>query len=93
MRLARNLVHTAVMALLESGAVSATKYAAPDFVVRATARRYRGRRLKGFPIDIALHLGRPNFAERKVIKRLRRVHQSFPVHKVSLRFAPVKKAR
>lgn len=74
--------------LLNDGVYKATKYVSEKSVVRATLRRYRGRISRGGNIEIALTVGRPNFAERKFIAACRKARVTFPVRTIQIKKAP-----
>lgn len=60
---------------------SATKYVSPKLVVRAT--RF------GKPqtdTDIRLKIGRPNYTERKFIKKCEKAEMSFPIKNIQIRW-------
>jgi hypothetical protein len=68
---------------------SATKYCAPDLVVRAVRRLYKGKIARHpAPLEIALHIGRPNYLERRFIKLCKRAGEPFPVKKIQLTLLP-----
>lgn len=78
--------------LVSSGARRATKFVTPKFVVRATIRRDRRRIPTKGTVEISLTIGRPNFAERRFIKALKKTGEPFPVKKIKLTF-PAKRKR
>lgn len=80
----------AIEALLSSGAHRATIFETTKSVVKATRRAYRGKFSRG-TIEVTLTAGRPNYAERKVIKTLIKAGEPFPVKKAKLQFLKKKK--
>lgn len=65
-----------------SGAKSAVKYVAKDYVVKAT---YHGKRRPGRRSDtLVVSIGRPNFAERLFIRKLVLQGVTFPVAKLQI---------
>jgi len=83
-----NAITNVVEQLLRMNAVKATKYLAPNHIVRATRKRYS---LMNGPkqstIEITLTIGKPNYAEREFVKACKKAGEPFPVKKVQLRFA------
>lgn len=67
----------------------ATIYVAPDLTVKASRqRRHDGRdRAATYLVTI----GKPNFAERRFIKKALQAHEPFPIKKVQLQYWPTKK--
>lgn len=65
----------------------ATKFIAPHLVVRATVVGAKKKKLrKGSDVDIRLTIGRPNYAERKMIKDLKKSGVAFPVSNIYFTF-------
>lgn len=87
MRAVSQVVH----ALISSGARTATKYVAPDMMIRATRRHRPKRRKKA--IEIVLTIGRPNHEARKFIARASKAGETFPVRKVQIKHWPAKRRR
>ena len=85
---APRIIGQVVHRLIMSGAWQATRYMAPNAVIRATMQRQRGKVPTKGPIDMVLHIGRPNYAERRFIKLCRKAKEPFPVSKIILKFAP-----
>ena len=77
-------------ALLQSDAWRAVKYRSRKEVFRATRILCRGkiRRGKNVPVEVVLHLGRPNYREREFIKKYAKAGGRFPVKKIQLQFPP-----
>lgn len=75
-----------VEAVLESGAVLATKYLSPTLTVRAKRRTYKRvtRKAVNEPVDIHLHIGKPNYAERQRIKKFG-PDQKYPIGGLDLK--------
>ena len=68
----RSLVSTMVFLVADDG--NAGNYRVAYFIdknliIRATRRRYKGKILKHGPVEIVFTIGKPNFAERKLIRR------------------------
>lgn len=86
-----NAISNTIEVLLRTDAVKATKYLAPNHIVRATRKNYKH---KGGPkdttIEIILTIGRPNYAEREFVKVCKKAGEPFPVKKIQLRM-PMKK--
>ena len=74
-----------------TNARKATKYVAPDYVIKASRlSKYDGRnKQESFVITI----GRPNYAEREFIKLAKKAGVKFPIKKIQLKFWPQKKPR
>lgn len=92
MKTARKHIAEVIEALLTVEARKATKYVSPDHVITATRKVYAGkidRRSK--TIDVVLKIGKPNYAEREFIKKLKIVKEPFPVKKIVLKFFKEKK--
>lgn len=89
-------VEAVVMNLIFHDAHRATKFVSPTEVVRATRRLYRadrGRIPKRGPIEIVLHLGRPNARELKIAKQYRKAGEPFPVKNLRFEFPAKPKKR
>lgn len=69
-------------AVLTDGIRKATKFIAPNLVVKATRRHKpdKRERLK----EIVVTIGRPNYAEREFIRSCRKAGEPFPVRKLQL---------
>jgi len=68
----------------------ATKYINPDFVIKATVKRFgegmKKNRFTGSGIcEICLTIGEPNFAERQFIKLCKKAKEQFPVKKIQVK--------
>ncbi len=65
----------------------ATKYISDKQIIRATRTTYKA--YKGKPdrgnIEINLTIGKPNFAEREFIKKLKKAKEPFPVKKIQFK--------
>lgn len=76
-----------VEALLFTESRRATKYVSDKFVITATRRVFKGKIDKrDKSIDVVMKIGKPNFAEREFIKKLKLVKEPFPVKKIVLNF-------
>ena len=66
----------------------ATKFLGEKMVVRATRRTYRGKiQTRPYsPVEILLHIGRPNYEERQFIAACKKAGEPFPVKKIQFRF-------
>ena len=81
-----------VTVLLENAAYSATRYLAPNLVVRAV--RIGGKHKIPRRIYISVKIDRPNYLERRFIKACLKAKEPFPIKKDQLRFPkPAKKAK
>ena len=69
----------------------ATKFLAPDLVVRLTRRLKFSKRNKRN--EYVLTIGKPNYLETKFIKLCKKAGEPFPVKKVQIKFNPKKKAK
>lgn len=79
-------INQCTSAILDGGAVRATKYESEKQVVTATRRLYGGKVNKRGNIEILLKIGRPNYAERKFITMAKKAGEPFPIKKVQVRF-------
>lgn len=88
------VVQVVVEALMDNHRVwKATKFVAPDLVVRATRPCVScGKKPGSKGETFALTIGRPNYAERKFIALCKKAGEKFPVRKVQLKFPPEKRA-
>jgi hypothetical protein len=75
--------------ILGDGAYKAVKYLSPTLTIKATRKRYKGKILKSRAIDIVFTVGRPNYEEREVIKRHKKMGMDFPLNHMSEKFLPV----
>lgn len=66
----------------------ATKFLGEKLVVRATRRTYGGRiQTRTYsPVEIQLHIGRPNYEERRFIAACKRAGEPFPAKKIQFKF-------
>ena len=82
-----------ISVLLNSGAVTATKYISDKLTIRASLKLCK----KKFPpincgsLDIVLTIGSPNYEARQFIRDCKKAKESFPVKKIQLKFLPRKK--
>lgn len=76
--------------ILLGGAYKATKYMSEKLTIKATRKRYKGKILKGHTVDIVFTLGKPNYEERKFIKRAKSMGMAFPLNQITLKY-PLKK--
>ena len=84
-------VEAVVMALTHNRAWMATKFVSEKETIRATQCLERGRVPRG-SIDIRLHIGRPNYSERKFIRDWKGTGLDFPVKKIVLKFPPKRRS-
>lgn len=75
--------------LLGHEARTATKYIAPDQIVRATRIGKPDKRNKN--VSVVLTFGKPNYSEQLFIKKCKKAGEPFPVKKVQLKFWPKKR--
>lgn len=85
-----NAITNVLEQIMRSDAVRATKYIAPNHIVRATRKSYKYRGGPKDNFEIMLTIGKPNYAEREFVKKCKKAGEPFPVKKVQLRF-PMKK--
>lgn len=64
--------------------IRATDYFSPKFIIRAVRKTYGKKIVKG-NIEIALTIGKPNYAEREFIKLCQKANEPFPVKKLQLK--------
>lgn len=85
-------VSDVVVACLETGAKTATKYISDKLVIRVSAKLIGGKlppkRVKS--LGFVLTIGAPNFEAREFIKVCKKAKEPFPVKKIQLKF-PSKK--
>ena len=78
-----------VEAILDNNDVlRATKYISPKEIVRATRRSWRihnRKTHKNKPIEIVLHIGRPNYLEREFIALCQKAKEPFPIKRIQLK--------
>jgi hypothetical protein len=69
--------------LVLGGAKRATRFLAPDLVVKATGRfaHRNGRR----SIDMVVTVGKPNYAERGFVRACKKASEPFPIKNVQLK--------
>ena len=78
-----NVITQVVEQLLRADSVKATKYLAPNLVVRAVRKRYGNKIVdRGGRIEISLTIGRPNYVEREFIKLCQKAKEPFPIKKI-----------
>lgn len=85
------LVKRVYQALVATDAVRATHYCSPYCVIRATRRCYGKKIARRGPIEVALHIGRPNYRERQAINVFQEAGEPFSVKKIQLAFRREKK--
>lgn len=85
-----NAVVQTLDVLLSTGSWKATKYLSDKLVVRAVRRLY-GNKFDRYQTEIVLTIGRPNYAERALIKACKQAKEPFPVKKVLIKSVPKKK--
>lgn len=86
-------IQSSINLLIRTGAWKATRYVSDKQVERVTRRRYlRSRRVfsQGH-MEFVIHVGRPNYVERKFIKDCKKAGVSFPVRKIQLKHLPKKR--
>lgn len=76
-------------AIIDGGAIRATKYNSPVETAKATRRKYKASS-RSAPIEILFTIGRPNYKEREFIKKCKKAGESFPVKKIQLKFNAAK---
>lgn len=75
-----------VDAIVNFGAVRATKYIDEKTTAKATRITYRkNHRPRNKVLEIRITVGRPNYLERKFIKLLKEAAEPFPVKKIQLK--------
>lgn len=85
MKLSRtNVARVMERVLMDRNIRKATKFVAPDFIVRAT-RQCRQRKNSRWT-TVMLTFGKPNFRERAFVKACQKAGEPFPVRKVQLKF-------
>jgi len=80
-----NYVKKIIEALLKSQASVATKFISDKLIFRASRITHKGKFAKN-RVEILLIIGKPNFAEREFIKKLKKAGEPFPVKKIQLKF-------
>lgn len=76
-RYVENLIQTIIYQKVKR----ATKYLSPTLVVRATSVGKPDRR---GPLSARVHIGAPNYRERKFIKLCQKADQRFPLQKIQI---------
>jgi hypothetical protein len=69
-------------------AYKAVKYFNEKLTLKATRRRYKGKILKSHSVDILFTLGKPNYKERKAIKKAIKDGKKFPLKDIELKYPP-----
>ena len=69
-------------ALIKTKGYKATKYVRDDHVIKATSRQYE--RPNARTLEFVVTMGRPNYAERKFIKKAAKSGTPFPIAKIQL---------
>lgn len=73
--------------ILANGAYKATKYFGDKLTIKATRKRYKGKMYKSQAIDIVFTVGKPNYEDRQLLKRMKKageildIRVKFPVKK------------
>lgn len=80
-----------VESLLSNHAHTATKFVAPNQVIRATRRLSGGKIDRRENVEIVLTIGRPNHEERDFIKTCQKAGEPFPVKKIRIKGPPKRK--
>lgn len=93
MKTPMNAITSVVEAVLRTDAIRATKYLAPNQVVRATKRTFKFTKGPRENVEVLLTLGRPNYVEREFVKDCKKAGEPFPVKKVQLKFKTPKKGK
>ncbi len=79
-----------ITTLIATNAMKATKFTAPNHIIRVVRRKYKNK-FERHTLELTVTEGKPNYAERKFIKKLKKAGESFPVKKIQLKFLPEKK--
>jgi hypothetical protein len=91
MNIPRNAVRNCVDGIMKNGARTATVFAGPNLIIRAT-RRFRPN-ARERTIDIYLTIGQPNYREREFIRACKKAGEPIPVRKVQFKFYAAKNAK
>lgn len=78
----RRYVGQVVHCVLYEDVTRAIKYVSPKQIIKATRRGKKNR--KNRHIEMVLSIGKPNWAERKFIKKARIAKEPFPIKKIQL---------
>jgi hypothetical protein len=73
--------------ILGEGAYKATKYLSEKLTIKATLKRYKRKIRKGDAADIVFTVGKPNFEERRFIKKFKRSGIAFPIKNIYMKFS------
>jgi|SRR3989337_1729212 len=94
MKIPLNSITGVIEGLLRINAVRATKYLAPNQIVRATRKNYGDIKITGRSrIEILLTIGHPNYLEREFVRDCKKSGEPFPVKKIQFKlYSPKKKA-
>lgn len=85
-------ITSVVDCVLRFDAQKATKYLAPNSIVRCTRVSYGKKKpRKDQNVELVLTIGRPNYLEQEFIKKCKKAGEPFPVKKVQIKFYKVKK--
>ena len=76
-------------AIIDGGAIKATKYNSTTETAKATKRKYKSSS-RTAPIEILFTIGMPNYKEREFIKKCKKAGEPFPVKKIQLKFKTAK---
>ncbi len=71
--------------------IKATKYISPKEIIRATRKLWGKKIVKGQNIEITLTIGKPNYAEREMIKLCQKAGETFPIKMVVCKLYNAKK--
>jgi hypothetical protein len=78
-------------AIIDGGAIKATKYISTSETAKATRRTYKYKgKSKQTPIEILFTIGNPNYKEREFIKKAKKAGEPFPIKKIQLHFGAAK---
>lgn len=81
----KNILEQLVQNVVElKGCKRATKYVSQELVAKATLKGKRSKREKR--VELAVTIGKPNYAERRMIKTLKKAGVKFPVRNILLKF-------
>ena len=80
--------------LANNNVVRATKYLAPNMIIRGVRKTYKIYKRKprtNHNVEISLTIGKPNYVEREFIALCKKAKEPFPVKKIQLRVYDIKK--
>lgn len=81
MKIARKWISEVTEAVMELDIKQAVKYVSTDMVIKATPRSKARKH-----VEIVVSIGKPNYAEKKVIKQALMAGEPFPIKKVQLKW-------